>query len=137
VLETKGVPVVGYGVDELPAFWSRSSGIASPIRLDTADEIAAFQRAREALAIDGGLLVANPLDASQEIDSETVGVWIREALADAGRDGITGKATTPYLLKRIFELSEGRSLAVNIELVRSNARLAAAIAIALKALDEG
>lgn len=135
VLETKGVPVIGYGVDELPAFWSRSSGIASPIRLDSAAEIAAFQQAREALAIDGGMLVANPLPADLEIDTATIGGWIGAALADGERDGITGKAATPYLLKRIFELSEGRSLATNIELVRSNARLAAAIAVALKALD--
>ncbi|WP_062211275.1 pseudouridine-5'-phosphate glycosidase [Aureimonas sp. AU12] len=136
VLETKGVPVVGFGVDELPAFWSRSSGIASPIRLDSAAEIAAFQQAREALAIDGGMLIANPLPSDLEIDTATIGSWIDVALADSERDGISGKAATPYLLKRIFELSEGRSLATNINLVRSNARLAAEIAVALKALDD-
>ncbi|WP_062011384.1 pseudouridine-5'-phosphate glycosidase [Aureimonas sp. AU4] len=131
VLETKGVPVVGYGCDELPAFWSRDSGIATPIRLDDAYAIASFQKTRLSLGIEGGMLIANPLPAEHEIDSGTIGGWIDQALADASRAGILGKATTPYLLKRIFELSDGRSLASNIELVRSNARLAAAIATAL------
>jgi pseudouridylate synthase len=131
VLETKGVPVVGYGCDELPAFWSRDSGIATPIRLDSPEAIARFQATREALGIDGGMLVANPLPQEHEIDSATIGSWIDQALADASSNAISGKAATPYLLKRIFELSQGRSLASNIELVRSNARLASAIAVAL------
>lgn len=131
VLETKGVPVVGYGVDELPAFWSRRSGIKSPIRLDTPDSIADFQRVRERLAIHGGMLIANPLSDELEIDGETIGAWIETALSDATAQGIEGKATTPFLLQRIFELSDGRSLATNIDLVRSNARLAARIAVAL------
>ncbi|MBB3949596.1 pseudouridine-5'-phosphate glycosidase [Aureimonas jatrophae] len=131
VLETKGVPVVGYGCDELPAFWSRDSGIATPIRLDSPEAIARFQATREALGIDGGMLVANPLPQEHEIDSATIGSWIGQALADASSNAISGKAATPYLLKRIFELSQGRSLASNIELVRSNARLASAIAVAL------
>lgn len=131
VLETKGVPVVGFACDELPAFWSRTSGIPSPIRFDSATEIARFQSARERLAIEGGMLIANPLPAEHEIDAETVGGWIGRALADATEAGVVGKATTPYLLQRIFELSEGRSLASNIELVRSNARLAAQIAVEL------
>jgi pseudouridylate synthase len=131
VLETKGVPVVGYGCDELPAFWSRDSGIATPIRLDSPEAIARLQATREALGIDGGMLVANPLPQEHEIDSATIGSWIDQALADASSNAISGKAATPYLLKRIFELSQGRSLASNIELVRSNARLASAIAVAL------
>lgn len=131
VLETKGVPVVGLGCDELPAFWSRTSGIATPIRLDDAESIARFQATRETLGIEGGMLVANPLPVEHEIASETIGIWIDRALANAAAAGVSGKATTPYLLKRIFELSEGRSLASNIELVRSNARLAAQIAVAL------
>lgn len=131
VLETKGVPVVGYGVDELPAFWSRRSGIAAPIRMDSADEIAEFQRVREKLDIHGGMLIANPLPDDLEIDSATIGGWIDAALADADQKGISGKATTPFLLQRIFELSDGRSLATNIDLVRSNARLAARIAVGL------
>ncbi len=131
VLETKGVPVVGYGVDELPAFWSRRSGIASPIRMDRPDEIADFQRVREGLGIDGGMLIANPLPEDLEIDNATIGGWIDAALADADAKGIEGKATTPFLLQRIFELSDGRSLKTNIDLVLSNARLAAKIAVAL------
>ncbi|WP_062222384.1 pseudouridine-5'-phosphate glycosidase [Aureimonas sp. D3] len=131
VLETKGVPVVGYGVDELPAFWSRRSGIATPIRMDSADEIAEFQRVRERLDIHGGMLIANPLPEELEIDSATIGGWIDAALADADAKGVTGKATTPFLLQKIFELSEGKSLATNIDLVRSNARLAARIAVGL------
>lgn len=131
VLETKGVPVVGYGVDELPAFWSRRSGIKAPIRMDTPDAIADFQRVRERLEITGGMLIANPLTEELEIDGATIGGWIDAALADAEAQGIEGKATTPFLLQRIFELSDGRSLATNIDLVRSNARLAAEIAVAL------
>ncbi|WP_062235692.1 pseudouridine-5'-phosphate glycosidase [Aureimonas sp. N4] len=131
VLETKGVPVVGYGVDELPAFWSRRSGIATPIRMDSADEIAEFQRVRERLDIHGGMLIANPLPEELEIDSATIGGWIDAALADADAKGVTGKATTPFLLQKIFELSEGKSLATNIDLVRSNARLAARVAVGL------
>ncbi len=131
VLETKGVPVIGYGVDELPAFWSRRSGIATPIRLDSADEIAEFQRVRERLDIHGGMLIANPLPEELEIDSATIGGWIDAALADADAKGVTGKATTPFLLQKIFELSEGKSLATNIDLVRSNARLAARVAVGL------
>lgn len=131
VLETKGVPVVGYGVDELPAFWSRTSGIASPIRLDQPSEIAGFQRVRDRMGISGGMLIANPLAVDREIDGDTIGGWIETALADAGAKGVRGKAVTPFLLQRIFELSEGRSLIANIELVRSNAQLAARIAKAL------
>lgn len=130
VLETKGVPVVGFGVDELPSFWSRGSGIPAPLRLDTPEEIAAFQSAREAIGLDGGMLIANPLSPELEIDRETVGDWIEKALRDAEAAGVRGKAVTPFLLQRIFELSGGRSLQANIELVRSNARLAARIAVA-------
>lgn len=132
VLETKGVPVVGYGCDELPAFWSRRSGIPTPLRLDSPDDIAAFQQVRADLGLEGGIVVANPLPAEDEIDSETMGVWIEQALKDAAAKSISGKATTPYLLQRIFELSEGRSLTTNIALVKSNARLAARIAVAAK-----
>lgn len=130
VLETKGVPVIGYGVDELPSFWSRGSGIPAPLRLDTPDEIAAFQATREALALGGGVLVTNPLPPELEIDRATVGGWIEAAMSDAAAAGVRGKAVTPFLLRRIFELSGGRSLNANIELVRSNARLAARIAVA-------
>ncbi|WP_082505113.1 pseudouridine-5'-phosphate glycosidase [Aureimonas sp. Leaf324] len=130
VLETKGVPVVGFGTDELPSFWSRGSGIPAPLRLDSPQAIAAFQRSREAIGLEGGMLIANPLAPELEIDRETVAAWIEAALADAETEGVRGKSVTPFLLKRIFELSGGRSLEANIELVRSNARLAAQIAVA-------
>ncbi|KAB0680855.1 pseudouridine-5'-phosphate glycosidase [Aureimonas leprariae] len=131
VLETKGVPVVGYGTDEFPAFWSRRSGLPAPLRLDSAEAIAAFQRARQRMGIDGGMLIGNPLDEASEIPAETIGAWIGQALADAEAGGVSGKAVTPFLLQRIFELSDGRSLEANIALVKSNARLAARIAVAL------
>ncbi|MEF2072295.1 pseudouridine-5'-phosphate glycosidase [Consotaella aegiceratis] len=135
VLETKGVPVVGFDTSDLPAFWSRSSGLAAPLRLDTADAVASFQRARQALGLTGGMLVANPVPEASAIDNSTVGAWIDQALADADAAHITHKAVTPYLLNRMFELSEGRTLATNIALVESNARVAARIAGALKAAD--
>lgn len=131
VLETRGVPVVAFGADELPAFWSRSSGLPAPLRLDTPRSIAEFQRVRQALGLCGGVLIGNPLPAEDEIPSETIGRWITQALADAAAEGVAGKAVTPFLLVRIYDLSEGRSLKANIALVKSNARLAARIAVAL------
>ncbi|MEF2550613.1 pseudouridine-5'-phosphate glycosidase [Aurantimonas sp. A2-1-M11] len=130
VLETRGVPVVGHGTDELPAFWSRSSGLPVPLRLDSPAEIAGFQAARKRLGIGGGMLVVNPLDAAHAIPRARVDDWITAALSDAEAAGIAGKAVTPFLLARIFELSDGRSLEANIALVEANARLAARIAVA-------
>ncbi|TFF19705.1 pseudouridine-5'-phosphate glycosidase [Jiella endophytica] len=130
-LETKGVPVVAYRSDALPAFWTRDSGYAAPLRLDDAAAIARFQQTREALGIDGGMLVANPIDEGHAVSRETVEGWIERALADAAARGIAGKAVTPFLLGRIVELSDGRSLEANIALVKSNARLAGEIAVAL------
>ncbi|ORE90181.1 pseudouridine-5'-phosphate glycosidase [Aurantimonas sp. 22II-16-19i] len=130
-LETKGVPVVVYGSDELPAFWSRQSGHAAPLRLDAPAEIARFHKARAALGIAGGMLVANPLDAANAIPRETVEGWIEQALGEAAAKSVAGKAVTPFLLGRIVELSEGRSLEANIALIKANARLAGEIAVAL------
>ncbi|MAU95683.1 MAG: pseudouridine-5-phosphate glycosidase [Fulvimarina sp.] len=130
-LETKGVPVVVYGSDELPAFWSRESGHAAPLRLDAAAEIARFHKTRAALGIAGGMLVANPLDAAHAIPRETVEGWIEQALGEATAKGVAGKAVTPFLLGRIVTLSEGRSLEANIALIKANARLAGEIAVAL------
>ncbi len=132
VLETNGVPVIGYGVDELPAFWSRQSGLAAPLRLDSPAAIASHTRNRRALGIEGGTLIANPVPAEAEIPAVEMADLIGEALACARREGISGKATTPYLLGRIYELSNGRSLTTNIALVENNAKLAARIAVALK-----
>ncbi|MCE7028072.1 pseudouridine-5'-phosphate glycosidase [Jiella avicenniae] len=130
-LETKGVPVVAYGSDELPAFWSRESGHKAPLRLDRAEEIARFQKARADLGIDGGMLVANPLSAEHAIPRSTIEGWIDRALADATAAGVVGKAVTPFLLGRIVELSDGRSLEANIALIEANAKLAGEIAVAL------
>ena len=131
VLETKGVPVVTVGQDDFPAFWSRSSGLKSPLRLDSPDRIAAFQRARETLGIAGGMLIGNPVPEKDEIPSAEMETHIAEALARAEAKGIGGKAVTPFLLASIFEITEGRSLSTNIALVENNARLAAQIAAAL------
>lgn len=134
VLETGGVPVIAYGQDDFPAFWSRSSGLAAPLRMDDAAAIARAHRMRAALALPGGQLVANPVPAGDEIPREEIAPIVERALAEAEAQGIAGKAVTPYLLGRIFELTEGRSLATNIALVLNNARLAAGIARELAAL---
>ncbi|MBO9577384.1 MAG: pseudouridine-5'-phosphate glycosidase [Microbacteriaceae bacterium] len=135
-LETLGVPVVVYDSDELPAFWSRASGIPAPLRLDSPAAIARLELARRRLHGDdlGGLLVANPVPAEAEIPAAEMAGFIAAAQADAEALGISGKAVTPYLLQRELELTDGRSLVTNIALVEHNARLAARIAAALVAL---
>lgn len=131
-LETAGVPVIAFGQDDFPAFWSRSSGLRAPLRMDSAAEIAAAHRMRAVLGLPGGQLVANPIPPGDEIAREVIGPVIEAALAEAAAQGIAAKAVTPFLLQRIFELTEGRSLASNIALVLNNARLGAAIAVALR-----
>ena len=128
VLETQGVPVIVYAQDDMPAFWSRSAGIKAPLRMDSASAIADAHRVRRAMDIPGGQLVVNPIPHESEIDRATLAPIIAQATADAEAHAITGKAVTPYLLQRIFELTEGRSLTANIALVRNNARLGAEIA---------
>jgi pseudouridine-5'-phosphate glycosidase len=130
-LETRGVPVIGYRTDRLPAFWSRESSLPVPIRLDAASDIAALIRTKAALGLEGGVLVANPVPAADEIPAGEIAGHIEAALAEAARRGITAKAVTPFLLSRMFEITGGRSLATNIALVRNNAALAAEIAVAL------
>ncbi|MCA0994784.1 pseudouridine-5'-phosphate glycosidase [Alloyangia pacifica] len=134
VLETLGVPVIAFGQDQLPAFWSREAGLAAPLRLDTPKQIAEAMRMRAALGLPGGQLVANPIPPAAEIPRDTMMPIIQRAMEDATTHGIHGKAVTPYLLQRIFELTEGRSLESNIELVLNNAKLGAAIASELSAL---
>ena len=131
VLETRGVPVVTYDSAEVPAFWSRSSGLPSPLTLNSPAAIANFQTTREQLGIDGGMLIANPVPEADEIPREEMEIYIQRALDSAERDEITGKAVTPYLLGTIFDITDGRSLKTNIALVENNARLAAEIAVAL------
>ncbi|WP_026782743.1 pseudouridine-5'-phosphate glycosidase [Pleomorphomonas koreensis] len=133
VLETKGVPVVGYRTDEFPAFWSRGSGLKAPLRLDSAAEIAAFQKARELIGIGGGMLIANPVPETDEIPAVRMQGFIAASLASAKEAGISAKEVTPYLLADMFERTAGSSLKTNIALVMNNARLAADIAKALKA----
>lgn len=133
VLETLGVPVIAVGQDDFPAFWSRSSGLPAPLRIDAPEMIAKAHRMRAALGLPGGQLVVNPIPAEAEIPREVIVPHIEAALADAARAGIGAKDVTPFLLDRLFTLTEGRSLAANIALVLANARLAAAIATALAA----
>ena len=130
VLETKGVPVIGYGTADFPAFWTRSSGLKADQRLDTPDEIAALLDTQFALGM-GGVLIGNPIPEAAAMDPAFIASMIERALSDARAAGISGKATTPYLLKRIFELTEGKSLVSNVALVENNARVAADIAVAL------
>lgn len=128
VLETLGVPVIAFGQDELPAFWSRASGLAAPLRMDTAGAIARAQTLRMDMGVPGGQLVANPIPKDAEIPASELAPIIENALAQANDAGITAKHVTPYLLNKIFELTDGRSLTANIALVLNNARLASAIA---------
>ncbi len=129
-LETRGVPVVGYRTDRFPAFWSRDSGLPAPLRLDSAVEIAALAAAQRRLGLTGGVLVANPVAAADEIPAGEIAAHIEEAVADATRRGVGGKGVTPFILSRMLELTGGRSLRTNVALILGNARLAAEIAVA-------
>jgi len=131
VLETLGVPVIAHGQDDFPAFWSRASRLPAPLRMDDPVPIARAHAMRAELGLPGGQLVANPIPAEAEIPAETLAPVIASAQAEAEAQGITGKDVTPFLLDRIYQATEGRSLAANIALVRNNARLGAAIAQAL------
>jgi pseudouridine-5'-phosphate glycosidase len=133
VLETEGVPVIGVGTDEFPAFFSRESGLAVPHRVESAAELAAVVAAHRDLGLPGGILVANPIPEADAVPAAEIGARIEEALADADRAGVSGKDVTPYLLGRIVELTGGRSLVANIALVRNNAALAAELAVQLTA----
>jgi pseudouridine-5'-phosphate glycosidase len=128
VLETHGVPVIAYGQDSFPAFWSAASLLRAPLRMDSAAAIARSHRMRGALGLPGGQLVANPIPVADEIPANTLAPIIAQAQMDADTHGIRGKAVTPYLLQRIFELTQGRSLVANIALVKNNAKLGAEIA---------
>jgi len=132
-LETRGVPVITVGQDDFPAFWSRTSGLPSPLRLDAPERIAAAHHMRRRLGLPGGQLVANPIPRDAEIPAEIMAPHIEAALAEARAAGIAAKAVTPFLLARIAAGTGGTALAANIALVRANARLAAAIAVALAA----
>lgn len=129
-LETHGVPLVGYRTDELPAFYTRSSGFKLEYRLDSPEAIAGVLRAKWGLGLEGGVVIANPVPERYAMPLEAINAAIETALADAKRAGITGKRTTPYLLDRVKELTGGESLEANIELALNNAALAAEVAVA-------
>ncbi|MEM6617442.1 MAG: pseudouridine-5'-phosphate glycosidase [Pseudomonadota bacterium] len=135
VLETQGVPVIGYQTSEFPAFWSRTSGLAAPLRLDDPKAIASAHAMRRKLGIPGGQLIANPIPVDAEIPLSTIEQYVSDALAKARDADISGKAATPFLLEHIASLSGGDTLVANIALVRNNARVAADIAVALAALS--
>ncbi|MEL6435994.1 MAG: pseudouridine-5'-phosphate glycosidase [Pseudomonadota bacterium] len=130
-LETRGVPVIAYGQDDLPAFWSQRSGLPAPLRLDDVSDMARFITARRDLPRmgHGGVLICNPVPEEAEIPLEVMALHIDTALAEAERHGIGGKDATPFLLGKIVELTGGDSLKTNIALVENNARLAARIAV--------
>ena len=130
-LETKGVPVIGYGTDELPAFYTRKSGFKVDYRLDTPEELAEAFRAKLEMGLGGGMLVTNPIPEEYSMDPERINAAIDQAIAEAATKGIKGKETTPFLLARIKDITGGDSLASNIQLVLNNARLAALTAAQL------
>ena len=130
-LETKGVPVIGYGTEELPAFYTRRSGFKVDYRLDTPEELAAAFRAKMEMGLKGGMLVTNPIPEEYSMDPDRINAAIDEAVSEAKAQGIQGKETTPFLLARIKDLTGGDSLASNIQLVLNNARLAARTAALL------
>ena len=128
-LETKGVPVIGYGTDELPAFYTRSSGFGVDYRIDTPAELAKAFKTQNQLGFPGGMLVTNPIPEEYAMAPETINAAIDQAIAECETKGIHGKETTPFLLARVAEITGGDSLASNIRLVYNNAALAAQTAV--------
>ena len=135
-LETHGVTVIGYGTDELPAFYTRKSGFGVDYQLNTPAELAKAFHVKRELGMRGGLLVTNPIPEEYSMDKAVIDKAIAEAVEDAKKDGIHGKATTPYLLAKIKDLTGGDSLDSNIQLVFNNARLGAAAAVELAKLEK-
>ena len=135
VLETNGVPVIAVGQDELPAFWSSKSPITAPLRMDHVDDIADFWRVRKQLKQSGGALIANPAPFADEIPAGEMAIYIDQANQEAKDERISGKEVTPFLLSRIARITDGRSLATNIALIKDNAKLAAQIACELAKSD--
>lgn len=129
-LETHGVPVIGYGTDVLPAFYTRESSFGVDYRIDDVEGVAQVMVARAELAVSGGMIVANPIPAEHSVDRTTIDSAVDAALSEAAKRGVTGKDTTPFLLERVVELTGSVSLDANVELVLNNARVAADIAVA-------
>ena len=130
-LETKGVPVLGYGTDELPAFYTRSSGFGVDYRVDTPAQLAAMFKAQQELGMKGGMLVTNPIPEQYAMDKAVIDAAIEQAVAESKEQGIHGKETTPFLLARVVELTGGDSLESNIQLVLNNAIVASKTAAEL------
>lgn len=130
-LETKGVPVIGYGTDELPAFYTRKSGLGVDYRVDSPEELAAMFYSQRELGLKGGMLVVNPIPEEYSMDKEVIDSAIEQALRECSEKGIKGKETTPFLLAKVVELTGGDSLESNIKLVLNNATVAAKTAAAL------
>ncbi len=124
-LETKGVPVIGYGTEELPAFYTRKSGFKVDYRVDSTQELAKIFKTQHDLGLHGGMLVTNPIPEEYAMPLETINAAIEQALDECNEQGIHGKETTPFLLARVAELTGGNSLASNIQLVYNNAKIAA------------
>jgi pseudouridine-5'-phosphate glycosidase len=135
MLETLGVPVVGFATSEFPAFYSRSSGLPIPLRADSADQIASMLKLQRSLGLPQGMLVANPVPAEWEIPRAVMDAWIEHAMKDLGARGVSGKAVTPFLLSRIVELSGGASLSTNVKLFHANVHLACQIAAAMSGVS--
>ena len=133
-LETHGVPVIGYGTEELPAFYTRKSGFGVDYRIDTPEDLAAAFHASREMGLKSGMLVTNPIPEEYSMDADVIGAAIEKAVAEAKEQGIHGKATTPFLLAKIKDLTGGDSLDSNIQLVYNNARVAAKTAAALAKL---
>ncbi|MCS7221453.1 MAG: pseudouridine-5'-phosphate glycosidase [Anaerolineae bacterium] len=131
ILETRGVPVIGFRTDEFPAFYSRSSGLPVDQRVDTPEEVAAIFRAQRQLGLPGGMLVVVPVPAEAEVPRERVEPAIEQALGEAEARGVRGKSLTPFLLTRVAELTRGEALRANLALLENNAGIAAQIAVAL------
>ena len=133
-LETQGVPVISVGQEEFAAFFTRSSGLKTDFRMDSAQEQAKFIRTKWQLGLNGGVVLSNPVPREMEIPAAQIDHIVEQALEEAKQQGIGGKRVTPYLLKRINELTSGQSLKTNIALVKNNARVGAELAVALAAL---
>ncbi len=133
-LETHGVPVVSVGQRGFPAFFTRESGFNADFQLDTAQEQASFIHTKWQLGLHGGVVVSSPVPQEQAMPADEISAIIAQALQEANAGGISGKAVTPFLLGRIKQLTEGRSLVTNIALVKNNARVGAALAVALNGM---
>ena len=131
-LETKGVAVFGYKTDILPAFYSSTSPYKVDYRIDSVEQMVEIYRAQEALGVESGMMLCNPIDKEFEVPEEVINPIIERAVRDAEEAGVHGKDSTPFILARVKELSGGDSMQANIKLVQSNVRLASQLAIALK-----